>query len=160
MHSVNNVAGQIGMVNRMDLLLLVALVLVVLAVNPILKIVTGVDTPLAVVRGCSMYPLLRQGDLVIIVHKDPDDIRVGDIIVYRSLKGHLIIHRVVAIIKVNGKYEYVTKGDHNPHDDSYLFEYPEGRGVPYSRVIGVVWRPFGVDFKIPYVGYLALLLGR
>ncbi len=144
---------------KSDVILIVVVLVISVSLHPLLVSLSGTRFPLAVVRGHSMLPLLREGDIVFLVHRGPQDIRVGDIVVYRSLRGHLIIHRVIAIIKYGNEYEYVTKGDNNPRDDSFLFEYPPGRGVPYDRVIGVVWEIKGVPFKIPYLGAVTLLAG-
>ena len=147
-----------GGLTKTDVILLILLLTAVILVNPILRAATGVKTPLAVVRGTSMLPLFKKGDIVVIVKKPPNEIRPGDVVVYRSIHGNrLIIHRVIEVLKINGEYEYVTKGDNNPYDDSFLFEYPQGGGVPYYRIVGVVWRPFNMDFKIPLIGALALL---
>ncbi len=145
-------------IGRKDLAVIAVVMLIVVSVNPLLKIASGTDTPLAVVRGISMLPLLREGDVVILEKKPIEEISVGNIIVYRSVKGHLIIHRVVEIKEIDGVTYFVTKGDNNPRDDSYLYEYPRGRGVTYDRVVGVVWSPFGLPFKIPYVGAVTLLI--
>ena len=145
--------------SKSDIVFISIVIVTLFLIHPVLVIVSGTSTPMAVVRGSSMLPLLRRGDVVFLVHKKPGEIHVGNIIVYRSLRDHLIIHRVIAIIKYNGGYEYVTKGDNNPRDDSFLFEYPPGRGVSYDRVIGVVLSVDGKAFKIPYLGALALMLG-
>ncbi|MEM3346409.1 MAG: signal peptidase I, partial [Desulfurococcaceae archaeon] len=89
------------------------------------------EIPLAVVKGESMFPLLREGDLVIIVRVKPEDIGVGDIIVFRTPNGRLVVHRVIDVVEVDGRKYYVTMGDNNRVRDVY---YPVG--VPYDRVIG------------------------
>jgi len=132
--------------------LLAALVIFAVALQALGK------TPMAVVTGSSMLPLLREGDLVFVLKKAPGEIKEGDVIVYRSLRGHLIVHRVVGVIVQDGRYEYVTKGDNNPYDDSFLGEFISGHGVPYERVVGVVASPFGAVLKIPYAGYITLLV--
>ncbi len=143
---------------KKDLLYLVAFIVAILMINPVLQVVSGTSTPLAVVRGTSMLPLLREGDIVFLIHKDPEEIKVGDVIVYRSLRGHLIIHRVIEIIRVGGELEFVTKGDNNPRDDSFLFEFPPGRGVTFDRIVGVVWEPKDMILKIPYIGVITLIV--
>jgi len=139
-------------------LMLLALVLILALASLSFKEVYGASVSLAVVRGSSMKPLLHEGDIVFVVHKSPSEIKVGDIVVYRSVRGHLIIHRVITVLNVSGHLEYVTKGDNNPYDDSFLNEFSRGRGVTFERVIGVVWAPHGMVFKIPFIGYITLLL--
>ncbi|MEM4869507.1 MAG: signal peptidase I, partial [Desulfurococcaceae archaeon] len=93
-----------------------------------------------------------KGDLVIIVRVKPEDIGVGDIIVFRTPNGRLVVHRVIDVVEVDGRKYYVTMGDNNRVRDVY---YPVG--VPYDRVIGKLMSFNGAVFKIPYLGHLSLL---
>ncbi len=114
----------------------------------ILYLITGSTVPLAVVEGYSMSPILRNGDLVISYKPPPEDIKEGDIVIYKSITGTLVIHRVIKVIKDSGKYYYITKGDNNM--------FPDPGRIPYSRVEGKVLAIGGSVFKIPYLGYLSL----
>ena len=108
----------------------------------------GVVT-LAVVEGRSMEPTLQTGDLVLVVKVPPEDIHVGDIIVYKKPNGTFIIHRVIKIKHVDNQPYYVTQGDNNP--------IPDGPGVPYKDVIGRVVSVDNAPIKIPVIGYLSLM---
>ncbi|MCB0981541.1 MAG: signal peptidase I [Ilumatobacteraceae bacterium] len=68
------------------------------------------------VTGNSMYPTLRQGDVVLLTRDDR--YQVGDIIAYKSelLGGEVVIHRITAV-RPNGRY--ATQGDHNDFIDQY-----------------------------------------
>ena len=55
----------------------------------------------------------NKGDIMILYGKQPKDIEVGEIIVFRSSRPDPIIHRVVKKWEINGKYYFQTKGDHN-----------------------------------------------
>lgn len=71
----------------------------------------------------SMEPNIRVYDVVLDSSvSDPASIKVGDVITFKSTasisKDLTVTHRVVDIKLVNGKYEYVTKGDWNPAIDS------------------------------------------
>lgn len=71
----------------------------------------------------SMEPNIRVYDVVLDSSvSDPSSIKVGDVITFKSTasisKDLTVTHRVVDIKLVNGKYEYVTKGDWNPAIDS------------------------------------------
>lgn len=141
---------------RIDIIKYVLLILVIilaLNIRTILYNVTGSTTPIAVVKGYSMFPILREGDIVFAYKPGPNEIHVGDIIIYRGLSGELIIHRVIKVIINENKYYYVTKGDNNQFPD-----YPEfqGPGIPYERVEGVVLEVDGSVFKIQYLGYLSI----
>ncbi len=108
----------------------------------------GVVT-LAVVEGRSMEPTLQTGDLVMVIKVSPEDIHVGDIIVYKKPNGTFIIHRVIKIKQINNQLYYVTQGDNNP--------IPDGPGVPYKDVIGKVVSVNDAPIKIPVIGYLSLM---
>lgn len=144
----------------------------------------------AVVKGNSMLPLLREGDLVVLVRPGPEDIKVGDIIVYKALRAGstYIIHRVIAVEKVGSAYYYRTAGDNNRivytvperdfkpgpayirivgSEDGWIVveRYVEDRqyydapyGVSYSRVLGKVISIGGKPLKVPYLGYVSLLI--
>lgn len=113
------------------------------------------DVPVAIVKGSSMLPLLREGDIVFIAKAKPDEIAVGDIIVYMG-GNRLIVHRVVNVKVSGGNYYYVTRGDNNPFEDIQYFE--GGLGIPYSRVVGKVVSLNGLVFKVPYIGSFSLVL--
>ncbi len=135
-----------------DAIIITVLVLSIFS-KPILEVVTGSQAPIAVVDGYSMFPVLRMGDIVFSYKCPPQDIHVGDIIIYRGIDGKLIIHRVIKVIIRDGEYYYVTKGDNNPIEDYFEFT---GPGVPYSRVVGKVFDINGAVFKIPYLGYVSI----
>ncbi len=91
----------------------------------------------------SMEPTIHVYDVVFdVAPKSPQDIKVGDVITFTSTssisQGLLVTHRVQDIKIVNGKYEYVTKGDYNPTADSST--------AKYEDIIGKV------AFKIPQLG--------
>ncbi len=120
------------------------------------KTIFGVESPIVVVDGRSMLPLFSTGDIVFITRAEPDQIKVGDIIVYRSLLGGYIVHRVVKVVVKDGKYYYVTKGDNNLLPD--YFEFEGKPGVPYERVVGVVVKVNNIPIKVPLLGLIILAL--
>ena len=65
--------------------------------------------------GYSMYPALRPGDIGHIEKCMPTEIKVGDVVVFKS-NGKLIAHRLVAIDDVAGTF--LTKGDKNKFFDT------------------------------------------
>ncbi|MBE5730003.1 signal peptidase I [Candidatus Parvarchaeota archaeon] len=87
---------------------------------------------------------LPLGSLVVAYKVPANDIKIGNIIIYRAdVNGEYIdvIHRVINETVVNGVYHFTTKGDANPYPLS--FEY----NVPYNEVVGKV------VLSIPYLGY-------
>jgi len=125
---------------------LMMLILTVILVSVLAYRVTGHVTPLLTVKSGSMEPVLHVGDVIIIEPVNPEDIRVGDVIIfYRPGTDQLIVHRVVRTTS-QGLY---TRGDANPGIDPWS-------PVPYENVVGR-W----IGFKIPNwlgVGYLSLFL--
>ncbi len=98
-----------------------------------------------------VFPLhngLKKGDIVFIRGKKLHNIKIGDILVFRSkLKSEPIIHRVVRIQQEEPAGEsiyFATKGDNN--DDSYVFE----QKIRKDQIIGAA------SFRIPYLGYLKI----
>ncbi|WP_347273584.1 signal peptidase I [Candidatus Kuenenia sp.] len=77
--------------------------------------------------GRSMYPLIREGDNVL-VECGYSQIRRGDIIAFRS-ENKLIVHRVLTISEKGTGFSFITKGDNVPHADPV---------VSHSEIIGKV----------------------
>ncbi len=61
-----------------------------------------------------------------------------------------IVHRVYAMVDVNGTYYSLTKGDNNPGLDIQYFNVPPNLTYVQGKVIG----------SIPFVGYLKLILSN
>lgn len=93
--------------------LLLLLILMLLYAN--LAYYLWKQVTIAVVEGYSMYPLLHDSDIVLLLPSN--NIHLGDIIVFRNDYNELVIHRVVGIINCSSKKLYVTKGDNNQFVD-------------------------------------------
>ncbi|MDR2623561.1 MAG: signal peptidase I [Methanobrevibacter sp.] len=117
---------------------------------------------LNVVISGSMEPVLYRGDIVGIektdflgLHEfDPNDVKVGDIVVYNGkwFPGP-IIHRVISINETNGEKTFTIKGDNkftNPVPDPYPVK-PE---QIVARVITIENHPF----IIPKIGYITIYI--
>jgi signal peptidase I len=83
------------------------------------------------VSGWSMYPLIEDGDEVLIMHSH-DAIRAGDTIAFKHGQ-RIIVHRVLRCYDVRGKTSYVNRGDNNLHIDSRVGDI----GI-LGRVVAVV----------------------
>ena len=70
------------------------------------------------ITGRSMFPLIREGDQVLVAH-GCTGMRRGDVIVFR-LRGRLIAHRVLSIFESDAGPIFVTKGDNTPEFDPPL----------------------------------------
>jgi signal peptidase I len=84
------------------------------------------------------------GDIIVIRGKKPEDINVGDVIVFSASKNYPIIHRVVKIDKKDDIYYFTTKGDHNEIIG------PDDINIHQDQVIGKAF------FKIPYLGWIKI----
>lgn len=122
------------------------IILTLLLLVVIIYRVSGNVTPLLVVKSGSMEPVLHVGDVIVIEPARFEDIRVGDVIVFRNpWYGNLVVHRVVHITE-EGVY---TRGDANAGIDPWS-------PVPYENIVGK-W----TGLKIPYwlgIGHLSLFL--
>lgn len=97
----------------------------------------------------SMVPTINVEDAIIVMRKEPEELKKKDIITFTSTdprySGLTITHRIVGIEKMsNGEIYYRTKGDNNNVEDASL--------VPYSSVYGKV------ILKIPMIGYIQYIL--
>ncbi|MBN1376767.1 signal peptidase I [Candidatus Woesearchaeota archaeon] len=85
----------------------------------------------------------NKGDIMILRGYNPENIEIGDVIVFRAGKAYPIIHRVV---EKNGHFG--TKGDNNP-DQIRSFDLDE-TNIKYEQLIGKA------VFRIPWVGYVKI----
>lgn len=97
--------------------------------------------PMAIYSG-SMEPKISVGGLAFIRAIPSKDVRVGDVITFSDpyIKGRLVTHRVVDILKTPRGLAYRTKGDANPHRDPWTI-----------RLTAQVGR---VSFSMPVAGYV------
>lgn len=108
----------------------------------------------------SMEPLLYRGDLIVVENVDifgfqefnPNDIKVGDIVVYNSewFSGGKIIHRVIAINETNGEKTLTIKGDHNPVHDSLP--------VKPEQIVSIAITIGNHQIIVPKIGYVSIYL--
>ncbi|MBN2881144.1 signal peptidase I [Candidatus Woesearchaeota archaeon] len=85
------------------------------------------------------------GDVMILHGTKPENLKLGDIIVFDGGRSKPIIHRIVKIQNNTGEYIFTTKGDHNP--ESYPFEAKISEDDYLGKAI----------LKIPLVGYVKIL---
>lgn len=112
--------------------------------------------PIASITSSSMWPTLKQGDIVFIKGiNGPDEIKIGDIVVYKNDSSVLssgqsfTIHRVVQL-NVN---TFVTKGDADNVEDS---------PTTYDKLIGkaVDWNGSSNPVRVPYLGTISQIFKR
>ncbi|MCG3219176.1 MAG: signal peptidase I [Candidatus Heimdallarchaeota archaeon] len=107
----------------------------------------------------SMHPTYFQGDVFLLYNAKPENIKVGDVIVYDApSKSELIIHRVISIFKHNNSgtidYYYRVKGDNpitNSFPDHILYnDFLDKTLIPYDYIVGKCL------LRIPKVGLISL----
>lgn len=92
-----------------------------------------------------MHNGFNTGDIIILRGSEPQNIKIGDIIVYSSyIKPDPIIHRVVDKKESKSKYIFQTKGDHN--DDSGYYE----QSIGQDQILGKAW------VRVPFLGYVKI----
>jgi len=112
-----------------------------------LAYVLDTEYPMASITSGSMWPALKKGDLILIKGIDGrEDIKEGDIIVYKNPKG-FTIHRV---IKTN-ENTVVTKGDANNVSDA---------PIKYEEIIGKTLTFNQKPVRIPLLGNINTLLNK
>jgi signal peptidase len=83
----------------------------------------------------SMDPFFDKGANVLqVIPKSPDEIKVGDIISYETENG-VIIHRVIAIEEDEYGLFYTVKGDNNPTADPVKVRFSDVR----KKLVGVLY---------------------
>jgi len=103
--------------------------------------------PMAAITSGSMWPALKKGDLILIKGIDSkEEVKEGDIIVYKNPKG-FTIHRVV---KIN-EDTLITRGDANNVSDS---------PIKYEEIIGKTLSFNGKIVRIPLLGNINILLNK
>lgn len=116
---------------------------------------------LSVVVSGSMEPVMYRGDIVVVEKTnlmglgiqefDPEDVQVGDIVVYDAKwVNEDVIHRVINVTEINGNTYYVIKGDNNNAADPYYVE--------PSQISARVVTHGDSPLIIPYIGYINLWL--
>lgn len=114
---------------------------------------------LNVVVSGSMEPVMYRGDIVVLEQANllgfhefsPDDVKVGDIVVYNAAwhEGP-VIHRVINIAEINGSTVFEIKGDNNDVSDPYW--------VTKSQIKSRVLTFNGQPIIIPKIGYISILI--
>ena len=90
--------------------------------------------PFIVLSG-SMEPSIMTGDMVFVKETDPDSLKVGDVIAYKSGSA-VVTHRIVEVKSENGETRYVTQGDANNAADQGLVKPADVEGIYQRRVAG------------------------
>ena len=118
-----------------------------------LMVVTGSESPIVVVLSGSMEPAFQRGDLLFLTNYQEEEIRVGEIVVFKIEGRDIpIVHRVLKLHeKEDGSIKFLTKGDNNSVDDRGLYA-PGQLWLDRKDVVG---RARGF---LPYVGIVTIIM--
>lgn len=98
--------------------------------------------PIAAITSSSMWPALKQGDIVFIKGIGAKtEVKIGDIVVYKNERG-FTIHRVIQM----DENTLTTKGDANNVEDA---------PIAYSALVGKTVNLKGKLIRLPYLGKLS-----
>jgi GNAT superfamily N-acetyltransferase len=75
-------------------------------------------TARAVVRGNSMEPAVRNGDVLTVERRGSEPIRTGDIVSFLDDRGNVVSHRVLGRESPEGRPVVITQGDGRTEPDS------------------------------------------
>jgi len=91
----------------------------------------------------------NQGDIMVLKGSSPENIDVGDVLVFNNYRPDPIIHRIVEKWEEDGKYYFKTKGDHN-------FESISSRSLNETKISSdeIVGKAV---LRIPYLGWIKIL---
>ncbi len=100
---------------------------------------------------------LNVGDMIFVIGKKPEDIQVGDILIFETKQEELIIHRTINkwiedSPNFGDRYLFQTKGDN--HYVSIQQYYLDETRIPIQRIKGVG------TFRIRYIGMPKVWLYR
>lgn len=92
-----------------------------------------------------------KGDILFIYGAKPENVEIGDIIVFEGKREYPIIHRVVKKYEEDGQIYYQTKGDHNPRSINGLDlnELKVAHDEKTFKGKAILW--------IPYLGYIKII---
>jgi signal peptidase I len=101
--------------------------------------------PMAAITSGSMWPELKEGDLIFIEGVAREELAVEDVVVYRNHGGGTFtIHRIVEL----REDELVTKGDANFNRDN---------PIAYEDVVGRAVTVKGRYARLPHLGAITVM---
>ena len=106
----------------------------------------GTQYPIASITSGSMWPELKEGDMIFIKSVPKEALEIGDVVVWQNPRG-FTIHRLVKLNETT----FVTKGDANfKEDDPVRYEDLVGRTVEFR----------GWPIRLPYFGYVTIYASK
>lgn len=130
------------------LIYLAIFVLILWGTPKVLVKVLKTEYPIATITSSSMWPVLKEGDIVLIQGvTNKNEISKDDIVVFTNQKEMFTIHRVIRL----RENDLITQGDANNLEDA---------PIKYDQVIGKAVMLGDQPFRIPWLGKLSNLFKR
>lgn len=128
-----------------DTLLFVVLgIVMAFTVNYGMSFAMATEYPIVAVESNSMVPFFYRGDILVVQGTKPENLKVGDVIIYSVAgKGTPIVHR---ILTKNGDGTFQTKGDANTG------QLPWERSIDASQIKGKE------IFILPLLGWVKVFI--
>jgi len=139
-----------------NIIFLAALILILAR---FISVWAGTPFPIDLVTSDSMSPTLMKGDVVAWTPTKIENVKVGDVVVFKSYvhwpEEKILVHRVVDI-KQDSRGTYLkTKGDANDRVDQVGIPGPEGP-IREDHLMGKVVSIGQTPLKIPLVGIIGI----
>jgi signal peptidase I len=93
--------------------------------------------------GSSMFPLIKTGNIVEAETVGLEDLRVGDIVLYKTSKSTMVAHRLLKMTSQRDARILITKGDSVPW---WVLEYVKDDQI-LGRLVSITWKN-GVRIKL------------
>ena len=134
-------------------------VVLAFGINQALALALATDMPVVAVESNSMVPAFSRGDILILQGVPPEQLGMGDVIVFSPILGQTpIVHR---IIEINPDGTFQTKGDANigqlPFEKRIYPEQIHGKEIAVVPMLG--WIKIGMnEFVVPNIFWIALIV--
>lgn len=106
------------------------------------------------VRGSSMLPWVRPGDIALIRRADIDHVRCGDVVLFRH-ESRLFVHRLVEKQGTRREARFLVKGDAHPGPDGVVH-----RDLVLGRVVRIYRGDREIDLDSPFQLALGLIVSQ
>lgn len=94
----------------------------------------------------SMGNGFNKGDILLVTRADPDNLEIGDIIIFNVNQRNPVIHRIIDIKEINGKKVFSTLGDNN------WAQFEWEKEILESQLVGKAALKL-----VPYIGWAKLI---
>jgi signal peptidase I len=128
-----------------------------------LSVSIGISIPLSLITSNSMEPTLMEGDIVAWTPTDINDVKINDIVIFKSYtkwpNEKLIVHRIKDIKRDDKTFSLMleTKGDANKWEDQN-WPYLKSPYIKNDHIIGKVILIGEQPLKIPYIGNFGVFI--